>query len=214
MASGSLDSACRQLVLSPKLKGLIRGAHVFLLDQNMNLNSTAFFGQALIDATPAVATTAIETNQIAYAPETSETPALLAIPIIQNGMPAGCSVLILKAGTDGSGVSKEIGTLIGKVAGCYQETHPNQQHKGQTQPVRDSIETLTDRQLQILNFMADGLTNVEISRKLLHSESTIRQESVRIYRTLETDNRQDAVSKGRAAGLIAKLPMHEAVIAS
>jgi len=48
----------------------------------------------------------------------------------------------------------------------------------------------------------------------LNTESTIRQVSVRIYRTLETDNRQDAASKGRAAGLIAKLPMHEAAIAS
>jgi DNA-binding NarL/FixJ family response regulator len=84
----------------------------------------------------------------------------------------------------------------------------------QTFSGKPTIDELTGRQLQILDFMADGLTNVEISRKLLLSESTIRQESVRIYRTLETDNRQDAVSKGRAAGLIAKLPIHEAAIAS
>jgi DNA-binding NarL/FixJ family response regulator len=84
----------------------------------------------------------------------------------------------------------------------------------QTFSGKPTIDELTGRQLQILDFMAEGLTNVEISRKLLLSESTIRQESVRIYRTLETDNRQDAVAKGRAAGLIAKLPMHEAAIAS
>ncbi len=214
IASDSLASACRQSVLSPKLEGLIRGTHVFLLDQNMNLIPTEFFGQALIEASPAVAKIAIETNQVAYSPETADAPALLAVPIIQNGMPAGCWVLILKPGADGSGLSNAMGTLLGKVAGCIQESHANQSGKLQGLQSRQAPETLNDRQVQVLELMAEGLTNVKISRKLLLSESTIRQESVRIYRILGTDNRRDAVSNGRSAGLIAKLVLHEPAIAS
>ena len=61
--------------------------------------------------------------------------------------------------------------------------------------------------MKILEFMAEGLTNAEIARKLLLSESTVRQESVKIYRTFNTDNRQAAVAAGREAGLIAKLDL-------
>jgi DNA-binding NarL/FixJ family response regulator len=50
--------------------------------------------------------------------------------------------------------------------------------------------------------MADGLVNVEIARELMLSESTIRQETIRIYRALGVHNRTEASKKGRALGLI------------
>jgi DNA-binding NarL/FixJ family response regulator len=123
-------------------------------------------------------------------------------------------VLVLKPGAEITEIAPAIATLMAKVCGFFLGNQRNAPRTVQTFSGKPTIDELTGRQLQILDFMADGLTNVEISRKLLLSESTIRQESVRIYRTLETDNRQDAVSKGRAAGLIAKLPIHEAAIAS
>ena len=214
MASDSLASLCRQSVLSPKVNGHIRGSHVFLLDQHINLVPTAFFGVALLDENPAVALIAITTSALAYEPETATSPALVAVPFIRNGVPEGCCVLVLKDGTDGSGLSAEIGTLVGKVCGYFLGNQTNPTRMVQTFSGQPSIETLTSRQSQILDFMAEGLTNVEISRKLLLSESTIRQESVRIYRILGTDNRHDAVSNGRSAGLIAKLVLHEPAIAS
>ena len=214
MASDSLASLCRQSVLSPKVNGHIRGSHIFLLDQHINLVPTAFFGVALPDENPSVAHTAITTSKLAYEPQTSKTPAMLAIPFIRNGVPEGCGVLVLKDGTDGSKLSAEIGVLVAKVCGYFLGNQTNPTRLVQTFSGQPSIETLTSRQIQILDFMADGLTNVEISRKLLLSESTIRQESVRIYRILGTDNRHDAVSNGRSAGLIAKLVLHEPAIAS
>jgi DNA-binding NarL/FixJ family response regulator len=63
-------------------------------------------------------------------------------------------------------------------------------------------EDLTSRQIKILELMAEGMVNVEIARELMLSESTIRQETVRIYRALGVPNRGEAAKKGKVLGLI------------
>ena len=52
--------------------------------------------------------------------------------------------------------------------------------------------------------MAEGLVNVEIAGQLMLSESTIRQETVRIYRALGVPNRAEAAKKGKALGIIGR----------
>lgn len=51
---------------------------------------------------------------------------------------------------------------------------------------------LTERQAQILQLMSEGKTNLAISQILGFSESTIRQESIRIYEKLRCDGRKEA----------------------
>jgi len=51
---------------------------------------------------------------------------------------------------------------------------------------------LTDRQKKILEMMAQGLTNAVMASRLGFSESLIRQETVKIYRNLNVNNRQEA----------------------
>jgi DNA-binding NarL/FixJ family response regulator len=70
-----------------------------------------------------------------------------------------------------------------------------------------SPEDLSARQLTILSHVQDGLVNLEIAKELMLSESTIRQETVRIYRALGVGNRQEAVKKARTLGLISKRPL-------
>jgi DNA-binding NarL/FixJ family response regulator len=67
-----------------------------------------------------------------------------------------------------------------------------------------SPEDLTSRQLTILGHIQNGLVNLEIAKELMLSESTIRQETVRIYRALGVGNRQEAAKKARALGIIGK----------
>ncbi|MEY4294224.1 MAG: Bacterial regulatory protein luxR family, partial [Actinomycetota bacterium] len=50
--------------------------------------------------------------------------------------------------------------------------------------------------------MAEGKTNQQIGRKLNLSESTIKQESVRIFRKLGVPNRIDATDVAKRNGLI------------
>ena len=66
----------------------------------------------------------------------------------------------------------------------------------------EPVSAITPRQLRVLDEMAIGKTNAQIARSLNLSESTIKQESVRIFRILGVNSRQRAVSVGKEMGLI------------
>jgi DNA-binding NarL/FixJ family response regulator len=67
------------------------------------------------------------------------------------------------------------------------------------------VQELTTRQVQIIHFIADGLTNAEIAKHVLLSESTVRQETIRIFRILKCHTRSEAIVKARASGIIARV---------
>jgi DNA-binding NarL/FixJ family response regulator len=50
--------------------------------------------------------------------------------------------------------------------------------------------------------IAERLTNAQIGRELNLSESTVRQETIKIYSVLNADGRVDAVDKARLHGWI------------
>lgn len=62
--------------------------------------------------------------------------------------------------------------------------------------------TLSDRQLTILKELAEGATIAEVGRKLRYSHSTVRQESMAIYRLLGVDGRAAAIKTARDRFLI------------
>lgn len=66
----------------------------------------------------------------------------------------------------------------------------------------DIPERLTDRQLEILRLIARGMTNPQISHRIGFSESTVRQESMAIYRFLGVNGRRDAVKVAHARGIL------------
>ena len=62
--------------------------------------------------------------------------------------------------------------------------------------------TLTPRELEILNFIASGLSNREIAEKAFVSENTVKTHSSRLFDKLGARRRTEAVQIGRAEGLI------------
>jgi DNA-binding CsgD family transcriptional regulator len=62
------------------------------------------------------------------------------------------------------------------------------------------LNLLTRRQREVLDLVADGLTNSQIADELDFSESTIRQETMRIYEILGATGRSDAIRMFRSAG--------------
>ena len=70
-----------------------------------------------------------------------------------------------------------------------------------TNPSHESTE-LSNRQEDILRMIADGSTNAQIADALILSESTIRQETVKIYRKLAVPNRTEATKKATLLGLL------------
>lgn len=72
----------------------------------------------------------------------------------------------------------------------------------EAEPQQMSNFYFTLRQREILQMLADGLTNSQIAHQLGFSESTIRHETMRIYRALQADGRKDAVAIALRAGLL------------
>jgi DNA-binding NarL/FixJ family response regulator len=55
--------------------------------------------------------------------------------------------------------------------------------------------TMSGRQLQILEGMIEGKTNFEIAADLGYSVSTVRQETIKIYQTLNVTGRRAAAQE-------------------
>ncbi len=69
-------------------------------------------------------------------------------------------------------------------------------------PSKPADVSLSARQLQVLTLLAQAKTNRSIALDLGYSESTIRQETLRLYRALNVNSRSDAVSAAASIGLI------------
>lgn len=75
-------------------------------------------------------------------------------------------------------------------------------------PGNGQVETeLTARQLRILHLLAEGLTNPQIAARIGFSDSTVRQETMAIYRFLGADGRRDAVHIAGLRGLLNEQPL-------
>lgn len=62
---------------------------------------------------------------------------------------------------------------------------------------------LSERQLEILRLMAKTMTNSQIAKRIGFSESTVRQETMAIYRQLEVHGRREAIRLASARGMLA-----------
>jgi LuxR family transcriptional regulator, maltose regulon positive regulatory protein len=71
-------------------------------------------------------------------------------------------------------------------------------------PLCQQNPALSPRELDVLQLIASGLTNQQIANALFLSNNTIKSHSVKIYRKLKVDNRNQAVSTARSMGLLTK----------
>ncbi len=69
-------------------------------------------------------------------------------------------------------------------------------------PVRDFPEPLTERELEVLRFVAGAMSNYEIAKMLVIEESTVKSHMNHIFGKLQAKNRLQAVEKARALGLL------------
>ncbi|KJK56683.1 response regulator [Saccharothrix sp. ST-888] len=68
--------------------------------------------------------------------------------------------------------------------------------------VRAGRPTLSPREAEILQLLAEGLANRQISKRLFISEATVKTHLVHIYDKLGVDSRTSAVAAGLSSGLI------------
>jgi DNA-binding NarL/FixJ family response regulator len=65
-----------------------------------------------------------------------------------------------------------------------------------------SCPRLTPREYEVLDLLASGLTDREIAEKLVVSEETAKTYTKRLLRTLDVNNRLQAVLKGMRCGMV------------
>jgi LuxR family maltose regulon positive regulatory protein len=64
------------------------------------------------------------------------------------------------------------------------------------------IEPLSDREIDVIQLIAKGLTNQEISNKLFLSMHTVKTHTRNIYSKLGAHHRAEAVAKARTFGIL------------
>ena len=207
LKSENATEFCRALVHGGMTGDSVQGCHLYLLDNSSHLAPVASYGLAYETEKPEISAwddspVSLSVRQKTYVfekPKNGEQP-IVAIPLLRDQIPVGSLGLVLNDGTHELPFDERLIPILSKLASYCLTTMAYSSPKSGTREANG--EDLTSRQIQILEFMAEGLVNAEIAAKLMLSESTIRQETVRIYRALGVPNRSEAAKKGRALGLI------------
>ena len=212
--SVSLADFCRAIVHSELSKDTAQGCHMFSLDTEAKLKLVSGYGVACPDTPPALSvwddhpvSDCVRNKEAKFQIANQKVEqGVLAIPLLKDGIPIGALALVVSKQVTTTPIHEALMPILSKLGTYVLATMANVAGKdsvgGFIEHKETNGEELTSRQIRILELMADGMVNVEIARELMVSESTVRQETVRIYRALGVPNRSDAAKKGRALGLI------------
>ena len=64
------------------------------------------------------------------------------------------------------------------------------------------IEPLTERELEVLDLIAAGLTNREIAAQLYVTEGTVKRHGYNLYGKLGVNSRTQAIARAREVGIL------------
>ncbi len=83
-----------------------------------------------------------------------------------------------------------------------QSTLPQNPKSKIINPKFELIDPLSDRELEVLQLIAQGLSNQELTRKLFVTLSTVKGHNLRIFAKLQAKSRTEAVARARELGLL------------
>lgn len=93
---------------------------------------------------------------------------------------------------------------VGQLLASFKMDHRDQTiHVGEGDRVFDRVvEPLSNREIEVLKLIAEGLTNQEIAQKLYLSTSTVKAHTYNLYSKLDVHSRTQAVAKARMLGVL------------
>lgn len=220
LASNGPADVCKQIVHAGFADGRTRGCALFFLDSKSQLKSIASYGQIMEipselsawDETSLSAAIRTKTVTSGVANVGGVDMLVLAVPFVSNGTPSGLAAVFIDQAHEQINVPEDLGKLISKLGAFYLDTLDFGTVANGKGSLPANPDDLTSRQLMILTHIQSGLVNLEIAKLLMLSKSTIRQETVRIYKSLGVGNRQEAVKKARALGLLSKVTPPPALV--
>jgi LuxR family maltose regulon positive regulatory protein len=92
---------------------------------------------------------------------------------------------------------------VSRLLAAFPGTESAQIAPAKAQPAQpDLIEPLSDRELEVLALIAEGLTNPEIASQLYIALNTVKAHTRNIYGKLGVNNRTQAAAKAKALGIL------------
>jgi NarL family two-component system response regulator YdfI len=133
-----------------------------------------------------------------------------SIPVVLVGGPALESSSMLRAGVRGvlpsTASAEQIVVAIHAVAAGLAVCDASEGHLGEPRVAAETrerlLEPLTDREIEVLRFLADGFGNKEIASRMGISEHTVKFHVASIMGKLGAANRTEAVISGVRHGLV------------
>lgn len=208
-ASSTPHDYCKRLTTHPVLGQGMVGNHLFLLDNSGTFRLLGGFGiypydedQVFTQFDDQIFANAANAGRFRRESAVAGYDAVVS-PALKAGIPNGALLSVCKPGEGGAesfdvrGFQEYSYYLALGIFVSSAGFSPAEASKRMP-----SGEKLTERQLQILIGIAAGKTNMAIAKELILSESAIKQETVKIFRSLGVENRRQAAQKAIAMGLV------------
>jgi LuxR family maltose regulon positive regulatory protein len=90
---------------------------------------------------------------------------------------------------------------IAKLLAVFEAGKPSSEDTGVRQPARPLIELLSNRELEVLRLITQGLSNQEIGERLFLALDTVKGHNRKIFGKLQVQRRTEAVARARELGL-------------
>jgi LuxR family maltose regulon positive regulatory protein len=89
-----------------------------------------------------------------------------------------------------------------KLLAAFEAEQRKSEDKPDLPPAQPLIEPLSQRELEILRLIAEGLSNREISARLFLALDTVKGHNRRIFDKLQVKSRTEAIARARELGLL------------
>jgi len=105
--------------------------------------------------------------------------------------------LLLKAAV--SGIMPD---YTGKLLAAFEAEKQKSEDKPDLPPAQPLIDSLSQRELKILQLIAQGLSNREIGERLFLALDTVKGHNRKIFNKLQVQSRTEAIARARELGLL------------
>ena len=90
----------------------------------------------------------------------------------------------------------------GKLLAVFKAEEQKSEDTSSLPPAQPLLEPLSQRELEVLHLMAQGLSNQEMSERLFLALDTVKGHNRKIFGKLQVQRRTEAVARARALGLL------------
>ena len=125
--------------------------------------------------------------------------AFVCLPLRYRGVTSGGFGITFSVPLDGMGLDPRIWEVFRSAGEVFLSKSWSAELVRNPVPVNEygedalfAVESLSEREKSVLDLVAQGLTNEQIARQLSYSSSTIKQDTIRIFKVLGVKSRDDA----------------------